>query len=84
MKWPDDFSWKHRAVVNSPAIMAVLSSLILVGAAAVMIKTKGLTWFTGGFSLFLAVVAMFISAVGQGITMTWKENLQEDLGGDSG
>lgn len=82
MKYPEDFSWKQRLVVNSPKISAMFAGCILI-AGAIFNVQKAFIPVRIFLSILMAVFATFLMLVGHGLTLTWKENLQEDLGGDS-
>lgn len=82
MKWPDDFNWKHKVIVNSPKIASIFAATLCAAAAIAMI-TKGLNVVTVSFSLLVLFMAAALLIVGHELTYQWKKNLRQDLGSDA-
>lgn len=77
MNYPKDFSWKQRLVVNSPKIASAFAGTMLVAAGIAMLD-KGLNFITASYSLLVSAMAISLMLAGHGLTLAWKENLQEE------
>lgn len=85
MKWPEDFSWKHKLVVASPALAGWIAGWISLGVFGILLKSAmslplGLMVIEGLMALLFFSIAMICWIQGAAITKEWMENLEEDLG----
>lgn len=70
-------SWKQKAVVYLPGITANIAGLLNCVFAALLIKEHGITVFTTSVAVFFAFFGLFLTLIGYGMTLQWKEDLEE-------